>query len=57
MIAAYRRYWLDRFSREEIVEMAHALFPRGTERGLPTALTASIREAQGQDPVRGRARG
>jgi hypothetical protein len=53
-IAEHRRFWLDRFSREEIVDMAHAMFPRGTERGLPTALTAAAREARGQDPIRGR---
>jgi len=43
-----RRFWLDRFSREEIVDMAHAMFPRGTNRVLPTALTAAMREQQGQ---------
>lgn len=54
--AELRRFWLDRFSREEIVDMAHALFPRGTTRGLPSALTASIRESNGLDPQSGRPR-
>lgn len=36
--------------------MAHALFPRGTTRGLPSALTASIRESNGLDPQSGRPR-
>lgn len=54
-MAELRRFWLDRFTREEIVEMAHAVFPRGTARGLPTALTAAAREARGEDAIPGRA--
>jgi len=50
--AVFRRFWLDRFNREEIVDMAHAIFPRGTERGLPNALTAAANDAR-RDP-RGR---
>lgn len=53
-MAEMRRFWLDRFTREEIVDMAHAVFPRGTQRGLPTALTAAMREARGEDAIPGR---
>lgn len=50
-LAEARRFWLDRFDRDEIVDMAHALFPRGTQRGIPSALTAAARESAGQDAV------
>jgi hypothetical protein len=48
--AILRRFWLDRFTSEEIVDMAHALFPRGTGRGIPTALTAASRSQNGVGP-------
>ena len=43
--AEYRRFWLDRFTMDEIVEMAQALWPRPSQRapmrdGLIGALTA-----------------
>jgi hypothetical protein len=41
--AMMRRFWLDRFTLPEIVEMAVHIFPRGTTRGQ--ALTAALREA------------
>lgn len=38
--AVMRRFWLDRFSLEEVVEMGQALFPRGTDRAA-AVLTAA----------------
>jgi hypothetical protein len=31
-IATYRRWWLDRFTLEEIIEMATAMWPRDAQR-------------------------
>jgi hypothetical protein len=50
--AAHRRYWLDRFSLDEIVEMATAIWPMPSSRngnGLRPALVASSSPARARD--------